>query len=104
MPTVGGILSIIAGALSLLGSVLLGIATAIFFSSSYDGLYNQGFSAISAWLIIFIPFFVISLLAITGGIFALKRRIWGLALAGTICTLLTIWALPLGVAAIVFVS
>jgi len=40
---------------------------------------------------------------IVGGIYALRRRIWGLALAGSICALLGPWAL-LGILAIIFVS
>ena len=40
--------------------------------------------------------------AVVGGIYALKRRLWGFALAGTI--LATICCTPLGVLAIIFVS
>ncbi len=39
--------------------------------------------------------------AVVGGIYALKRRLWGFALAGTI--LATICSTPLGVLAIIFV-
>jgi len=37
--------------------------------------------------------------AITGGVFALKRKLWGLALAGSICTFGV-----LGILSIIFVS
>jgi hypothetical protein len=104
MPTVAGILSVIAGAFSFLGSIFIGIAVAIFFSSSYDGLNGQNYSAVAAWIVLFVPYFTISIVAVVGGVYALKRRVWGLALAGSICALLTMWAWPLGVAAIVFIA
>jgi uncharacterized membrane protein len=49
------------------------------------------------------PLIVLGIVAIVGGIYALRRRLWGLALAGSICALLGPWAL-LGILAIVFVS
>jgi hypothetical protein len=101
MPTVAGILSIVAGGISLLGSTLAGIGVAIFFTSAYYGPRNQFFPEATAWAFVFLPYFIISALAVAGGVFALRRRIWGLALAGSICAFLTGWAWALGVAAIV---
>ncbi|MBE9477778.1 MAG: hypothetical protein IMY81_00870, partial [Chloroflexi bacterium] len=40
--------------------------------------------------------------AVVGGIYALRRKTWGFALAGTI--LATICSTPLGILAIIFVS
>jgi hypothetical protein len=37
-----------------------------------------------------------------GGIYALKRKVWGLALAGCICALIGPWIL--GIPAIIFVA
>jgi hypothetical protein len=65
--TVGGILSIIAGAI---GAGIVIAAAILFGSISF---------VICAPLIIFV------IIQITGGIYALKRRKWGLALAGSIC-------------------
>lgn len=49
----------------------------------------------------------IRIVAIVGGVFALKRRRWGLALAGCICAIFSSFLIflnvPLGVAAIVLV-
>jgi len=45
---------------------------------------------------------VISILAIVGGIFALKKKMWGLALTGSIAG--TITFLPTGIPAIIFVT
>jgi len=42
--------------------------------------------------------------AIIGGIYALKRRKWGLALAGAICALIASPGFVLGALAIIFVS
>ena len=49
------------------------------------------------------PVIVLGIVAILGGIYALRRRIWGLALAGSICALIGPWFI-LGILAIVFVS
>ncbi len=100
MPTVGGILSIVAGGLSLLGSLL---GTAILSAYIYSSYSVQNVPGAAVW-ILFVPYFMICVLAIVGGAFALRRRIWGLALAGSIAALLTVWLWPLGIAAIVFIS
>ncbi len=103
MPMVAGILNIVAGSLSLLGSIFVGIASSIFVVSSYYGSNNMTVPAFIGVTAIFIVYFLISAVAIAGGVFALNRRIWGLSLAGSICSLFTGWAWPLGVAAIVLV-
>jgi hypothetical protein len=104
MPSVAGILNIITGVLSLLGSLILALLVNVFFSSSYDRNSGQELSAVIIWLVLFAPFFIISLMALIGGIFALRKKVWGLALAGSICSILTIWAWPLGVASVIFIS
>jgi hypothetical protein len=104
MPVVAGILCITAGGLSLLGGLFAGAVASIFFvSSTYTGPGEQFAQTAIVWLA-FLPYVADSAVAIAGGIFSLKRRVWGLALAGAICTFFTIWAWPLGVAAIVFVA
>jgi hypothetical protein len=54
---------------------------------------------------------ILGLIAIVGGIFGIRRRVWGLALAGAICALFPshpygrlIWSPALGILAIVFVA
>ena len=88
-PTVAGILAIIAGvSLLIMGLVILGVGIIPFWFMGW-------FGAVSA------PFIILGIIAIVGGIYALKRRIWWLALVGSIC------ALPagfiLGILAIIFV-
>jgi hypothetical protein len=92
-PTVAGILAIIAGALQVIFGTLG--ATGVGFVGGIFGLGWLG--AILAPLIIF------GIIAIIGGIYALLRKIWGLALAGSICALIGPWFI-LGVLAIIFVS
>jgi hypothetical protein len=105
MPVVAGILSVVAGSLSLLGSILISIGLGVFLTSTYwTGPGTADIPTVIIWMVFFLPYFIISALSIAGGIYALRRKIWGLALAGAICTLFTIWAWPLGAAAIVFLA
>jgi hypothetical protein len=71
-PTTAGILLIIAGAIGV-------TPAAVFFA-----FYGMG------WLgaIIGAPLIIGGIVAIVGGICALRRRVWGLALVGSICTLI----------------
>jgi hypothetical protein len=77
-PTIAGSLTIAAGVLGLIvGTVLV------------TPLFMVGLVAI-----------IISIVAVAGGLCALKRRAWGLALAGSICS---IWCW-VGIPAIVFIA
>jgi len=89
-PTTAGILSIIAGALQvIMGIVIAGVC-------SIGWFFGIGWlSAIGA------PLVILGIIAIVGGIYALKRKIWGLALAGSICALFGFTIL--GILAIIFV-
>jgi len=104
MPVVGGILSIIAGAIGLLGGLIIGMVASIYLSTSYYGGPGNHFTQTAIVWAVFLPYLLFCAVAIAGGIYALKRRLWGLALAGAICAFFTIWAWPLSIAAIVFVS
>jgi len=91
-PTVGGILAIIGGAIgTILGLVIATVGSIGWFFGV------PWVSAIGA------PLIILGIIAIVGGIYALRRRIWGLALAGSICALIGPWGL-LGLLAIIFVS
>jgi len=95
-PTTAGILSIIAGAIQVIGGIVVGAIGGT--ASALAAIPGMGaiFAAIA------IPLIVIGIIAIIGGIYALRRRIWGLALAGSICALIGPWLL--GLLAIIFVS
>ena len=74
-PTVAGLLCIISGIIG----VIPGIAFAVFIAFTGVG-----------WLILIgAPLSILGTIAIVGGIYALRRRIWGLALAGSICALVS---------------
>jgi hypothetical protein len=97
-PTAAGILSIIGGALMLAwgsGHIIRAEFVAGTLTRWQFGLVG----------------IVLGLIAIIGGIFALRRRAWGLALAGAICAVFPfhpygslIWTPVIGVLAIVFVA
>jgi hypothetical protein len=97
-PTVAGILAIIAGSLQ----VIIGIAVA---TVSGIGGALIGIGWLTGWwgAAISAPFIILGIIAIVGGIYALKRRIWWLALVGSICALIGPWFI-LGILAIIFVS
>ena len=97
-PTTAGILSIIAGGIEL----LLGIGLAVGFGLLGSlGNLVPGFPGLFAF--IGIPWIILGIVAIIGGIYALKREKWGLALAGSICAIFHPWTWFLAIAAIIFV-
>jgi len=91
-PTTAGILCIIAGAIATIAGIVIAVVGSIgwFFGIPWV-------SAIGA------PSIILGIIAIVGGSYALKRRVWGLALVGSICALIGPWGL-LGLLAIIFVS
>ncbi len=92
-PTTAGILCIIAGVIGLLSGMTISIIGSI-----------AGIHIAVPWIgAIGIPFIVLGILSLVGGIYALKRRVWGLALTGSICALVSGY-LVLGILAIIFVS
>ena len=102
-PTVAGILTIIAGFLGLLTGI--GLAVGLGVVGMMIGMI-PGFPG-GLLALIGVPGIVLGIVAIVGGIYALRRRLWGLALAGAICAL--IFTLPfigwiLAILAIIFVS
>lgn len=104
-PTTAGILSIIAGSLTvgggivllLLGGVLSGILAA---AGVPDIAFLIPFPILG---IIAVPLLILGIVAIIGGVYAIKRRYWPFALAGAICALFPPQIGILGILAIVFV-
>ena len=96
-----GILDIIAGVVGLIGTVLLFIGFIV--TSGACGIPGiAGILSLVPGLILglAVPLAILGILAIVGGVYALRRKIWGLALAGSTAALLTSW--PWGIAAVVF--
>ena len=107
-PTTAGILNIIAGTLNALGLIYLIIAITSFYSMNIrqffppDFVPPPGFDPI---MIIILIFMIITIaFPIIGGLFALQRRKWGWALAGSIIAIIAILGtFPLGIASTIFV-
>jgi len=104
-PTTAGVLEIVAGAFQLVA----GAATILVAGGVAGGMRLAELPRFSLLIPlpviagIGLPLLVLGTIALLGGISALQRRRWGLALAGGICTLLPMQTL-LGILAIVFVA
>jgi len=108
MPKVAGILDIVAGAFAIIGAFFTSIWSLLIpYFATLPGMDFREFGQFPvrffAAIAIFVAIFLVALgiLAIVGGIFALRKKKWGLALAGSIAALLTGGWL-LGIPAIVF--
>jgi len=101
MPVAAGILDIICGAFALFGSGVMAIIGTI-----GGAVLSQVAPAIPPAVVAAIlsalaaPLAIMGILAIVGGVYALQRKMWGLALAGSIVAFFGSWFL--GIAAIVF--
>lgn len=100
-PTTAGILSIVAGAFSISGGIA--IATLGRIAHYVLGALGLPFMGSLIANVLAIPI-ILGVVAIVGGIYALRRRVWGLALAGAICALIAPPPGILGILAIIFVS
>jgi len=96
MPTVAGILDIVAGGLSL-SVLLLFVIGPMILVPLKAGIFPFNLSL----LLMVIPGIAIEALAIVGGVFAIQRRNWGWALAGSIAA--AVIPAPLGITAIVLI-
>ena len=103
MPTTAGILSIVAGASAILGGIILmalmPVYTQIMYGYGAYGPFERQILGILGFM--GVPIIVLGIVAIVGGVFAIRRKVWGMALAGAICSLTS---LILGILSIIFVS
>jgi hypothetical protein len=102
-PTTAGILNIISGVLGILGSFFFIIA----FSAVSTFMGTPEMAGVPEFvpgiiLVMGVPIFLISVLALVGGIFGVQRKYWGWSLAGSIGAIIVF--LPLGIASTVLVS
>ncbi len=104
-PTAAGILTIVAGGMGIgLGAYVTAFREmitnlVIMYGAVSLAELGEFFAVFSGMAI------VLGTIALIGGICALKRHYWGMALAGAICALPMIpIGTPLGILAIVFVS
>jgi hypothetical protein len=111
---IAGILSIVSGGLGIGTSLMWMVMIVIFstmirmpgFMPATPGTDDQMFyTMFSIWMTVYIILIVgmilVSALAITGGVFALKKKRWGVALAGSIGSIIAF--MPCGIAALIFV-
>ncbi len=98
MPTVVGVFNIIVGGLCLLGFMGVAIAAAVLAPFAHDFWFLGAAGA----TLLTIPFLLIGILAIIGGVFALQRRNWGWVLTGSIAS--TLVSHLFGIAAIVLTA
>jgi hypothetical protein len=105
----GGVLSIMGGALEVIGGeILVGLAIAgrevlrPGAPSSSPGV-NPGWEALGviAMIVVGVPIFALGIVAILGGVSAIRRKRFRLSLAGAICTLPSVF---LGIAAVILVA
>ena len=101
-PTTAGILNIITGALGIIWAIMMFIGYCVVSGTcavpggiGYIPEFVPGM--ILGWAVIQL---ILSVLVLVGGIYALRRKIWGLALAGSIVAILLFF--PLGIPATVF--
>ena len=103
-PTTAGILSIVAGAITLILGILALVGRGMMFSypmgSGAD--WVEIFEAAQIVGVVGTVLIILGIITIVGGVFALKRRLWGLALAGAIIALFP--TIILGILAVIFVA
>ena len=113
-PTVGGILSVIAGGCYLLATIGVIIAIIViavasnapFLNEMWRELARQGIGLgllFGILVIVAVYLAAVGVLSLLGGISALKRERWGLALAGSIAAIVGGWS-ALGVVALIFIA
>jgi hypothetical protein len=99
-PIIGGILTIISGALGILGTISYAIGL-----GDVGSGFAKGDMPPFVPSIIFgmpIPSLIIALLALVGGIFAIRRKKWQWSLTGSIAAALSL--ILLGIPAIVLIA
>ena len=98
--TSGGIMCLISGAWGVMSGVVLA-----FITSNYPTVWIRLSPMETLVVNRLAPFGIaLGLVAILGGVYALRRRRWGIALAGAICAAMIPPPLFLGVLAIVFIA
>ena len=106
-PIAAGILNIIAGVLGIIGAVGMFIGFSFITNYWKIGGVEFEFQALPRFtenviLGLAIPSLIIAILALVGGIFAVQRKQWGLALAGSIAAILSLF--PLGIVSTVLIA
>ena len=110
-PVVAGILNIITSVgylLGLLAVIIAGIVAIAVASGPIDWNYIPSVGpvevglTVTIWLIVLVFLAVLGILPLLGGIYALKRKKWGLVLAGSIVAIFGSWIL--GILSTIFIA
>ena len=110
-PTAAGIINIVCGVFFLMGSIAVLGTWGTPLANSFAGyvMYSMGQSGTpdpsytnTVIIMMALACIVPGIVSVLGGIYAIRRRVWGLALAGSISTF--IYLLFFGVPAIVFTA
>ena len=104
-PVTSGVLSIVAGSLSVAAGLVLvlfgGVLSGILAAAGVPGLLSLiPFPFVGG---IATPLLILGAMAIVGGTYAIRRRVWSMALAGAICAIFPPQIGILGILAIVFI-
>ncbi|MFC1909098.1 hypothetical protein ACFLXD_04510 [Chloroflexota bacterium] len=113
-PTMAGILNVISGVFFIIGGIivvsLLGEPKVAMPWASY-AMYSMGFegepgSPFTTTIIIILgtTIVILGLVSTLGGICAMKRKLWGMALAGSVSTFLTTFFLGIPTIALTAIS
>ncbi len=109
-PQVAGILSIISGVIGLIVSFGILIAIVVIgstgqWATDWDNYWNEYWQVSNVIPILWaigIPIFLCAVVSIIGGIFAIQRKLWGLALTGAILAFFPVWIF--GLLAVIFLA
>ncbi|RZV43623.1 MAG: VCBS repeat-containing protein, partial [Acidimicrobiia bacterium] len=103
MPVVAGVLQIVSGVCALIGAGLVTFGTAILHSIPDVREDEDVPLEVISWMMGSLGLFLalLAVVGIVGGIFAVRRRGFGWAMAGSIASLFTL--MPLGLAALILV-
>ena len=107
MPVAAGVMSIVAGVMGFIAIAFLMTFVAVFSSEIVpDLLHSLGFWQAGLPLtvigLVSLVMLLLSLMSIIGGIYAIRRKSWGLSLAGAICAIFL--SQLLGIIAVVFIA
>jgi hypothetical protein len=94
--TAGGVLGIIAGIIH----AVTGLITGVLYLRFADKLPEL---PVSIWIMV-LPLLILAVISIAGGICAVRKKAWGLALAGSICAISAPISGFIGIAATVLIS
>jgi hypothetical protein len=101
-PTTAGILTIVAGAINVITGIVVLVWRRFGMMGGWYGFGgHMGFGITRGTGAVLI---VIGIISVIGGAFALRRRLWGLSLAGAILALFPPRVIVLGILSIIFLA